>query len=324
MASFSPPLVLVERFRRDFEALAGDDCAGLGVAVSGGPDSMALLLLAHAAYPGRVRAATVDHGLRAESVSETALVGRHCAVIGVPHEILAIKVMVGGSGLQASARDARYRALGLWLASKGMTSLLTAHHIDDQAETLIMRLLRGSGVAGLAGVRARIPFPAAGENAFILRPLLGWRRSELAATVDNIGLETVQDPSNKDEAFDRARIRRQLAENPWLDPVSLAHSAAALAEAEESLEAATRFLAAERIERGNGGVLLRPDALPNELLRRLILYSLRLVVPTAAPRGEQLTVLIEQLRGGKVVTLAGVKCSGGRRFLFEPAPPRRR
>lgn len=323
MACFSPSADLVERFRRDFEMLAADAQGGLAVAVSGGPDSMALLLLAQAAYPGRIQAVTVDHGLRPEGAEEAALVGRHCAAINIPHATLTISVVADGSGIQASARKARYEVLGRWLASAGLVSLLTAHHADDQAETLIMRLLRGSGVAGLAGIRARIPFPAGGEGAFILRPLLGWRRQTLAAIIADSGFETVQDPSNADEAFDRARIRRQLSETTWIDPVLLARSASALADAEEALEARAQELAAERIDRKNGNVSLQPEGVPAELLRRLTLRCLRLVAPAAAPRGDQLTLLVDQLRRGEMVTLAGVKCSGGARFLFAPAPPRR-
>jgi len=323
MASSSPPLALVERFRRDFVSLQGDASAGIGVAVSGGPDSMALLLLAQASYPGQIQAATVDHGLRPESKDEAALVARLCAAIGVPHETLTVEVSAGGNGLQANARDARYLALGSWLAATKLASLVTAHHLDDQAETLIMRLLRGSGTAGLAGVRARIPFPAGGDAASILRPLLGWRRDELAAIVAQCGIEAVQDPSNQNEAFDRARIRRHLAETPWLDPAPLARSAAALADAEEALQVATQWLASERVERSGATVSVEPGNIPEELLRRLILYCLRLIVPTAAPRGDQLSALLEQLGEDKVVMIAGVKCSGGNRFRFERAPPRK-
>ncbi|MDT9598184.1 tRNA lysidine(34) synthetase TilS [Sphingosinicella rhizophila] len=323
MALPSLPPLSVERFRRDFAALGGNEQEGVGVAVSGGPDSLALLLLAHAAYPDHVRAATVDHGLRSESRAEADLVARYCTSLSIPHAILTVNVVSAGDGLQASARQARYGALGGWLESEGMKALLTAHHADDQAETLVMRLLRGSGVAGLAGVRSRMPFPAAGEDALILRPLLGWRRAALAEIVQHAGLQAVADPSNENEDFDRARIRRHLAQTPWLDPEPLARSAAALADAEEALDAAARTLAATRIEQSGGSILLDPGDIPNALLRRVILSCLRLIVPDAAPRGGQLTDLAEQLRRGRVATLAGVKCSGGVCYRFEPAPPRR-
>jgi tRNA(Ile)-lysidine synthase len=143
------------------------------VAVSGGPDSLALLLLAHAAMPGLVEAATVDHGLRSESADEAAFVAEICGKLGVPHATL--KVTVGAGNLQAEARAARYAALAGWMAERGLAALATAHHADDQAETLILRLNRGSGVAGLAGVRARGLVP--GTRLPLLRPLLGWRRA---------------------------------------------------------------------------------------------------------------------------------------------------
>jgi tRNA(Ile)-lysidine synthase len=314
-----PDLVL--RFRRDLAALAGESPGRIGVAVSGGPDSLALLLLACAAFPGEVEAATVDHGLRRESAAETAFVARLCAGLGVPHGALAVSVAAGGDGVQANARTARYAALEGWMAERGLPLLLTAHQADDQAETLLMRLNRGAGLAGLAGVRARRSLPG---GALVCRPLLGWRRSELAAVVSAAGLEPVDDPSNRDEAYDRARLRARLADAPWLDVAALGRSAATLAGAEEALEATARRLAAERVEERAGAVLLRTEGLPAELLRRLLLACLRRVAPDAAPRGEQLTFLAEGLHAGRTLTLAGVKCRGGDpAWRFEPAPPRR-
>jgi len=320
----APSPQLVERFRRDLEALTPGP-GPLAVAVSGGPDSLALLLLARAAFPGRVQAATVDHGLRAESAAEAAMVERCCAALGVPHRVLRVAVAGGGEGLQAAARRARYIALGGWMAEAGIAALLTAHHADDQAETLLMRLLRGSGVAGLAGVRARIPLPGAGGGMHLLRPLLGWRRDALAAIVRAAGLEPVDDPSNADEAYDRARIRRRLAEAPWLDPAAIARSAAALADAEDALDTMARRSFAERTEEeADGALVLRPGGIPAEILRRVTLLCLRRIAPEAAPRGEALTALVGRLRSDGVATLAGIKCSGGETWRFVPAPPRRR
>src|SRR4051794_12496212 len=220
----------VERFRGDLVRLAGGDNP-FAVAVSGGPDSLALLLLAAAAFPGLVRAATVDHRLRPEAAAEAAHVGSICAALGIPHGILAVTV-AGGASVQARAREARYAALGGWMAEAGLGVLLTGHHQDDQAETLLMRLGRGSGLAGLAGIRpvARI------AGIKVCRPLLGWRRSDLAAIVAAAGLRALDDPTNADETHDRVRMRRCLAEAPWLDAPALARSAAALAEAEEALD----------------------------------------------------------------------------------------
>ncbi|HYD36167.1 MAG TPA: tRNA lysidine(34) synthetase TilS [Allosphingosinicella sp.] len=318
----APPPDLVLRFRRDLAAVAGESDRA-AIAVSGGPDSLALLLLARAALAGRVEAATVDHGLRPESAGEAASVAALCARLGVPHRILSVEVERSGEGLQAAAREARYAALAEWMEAEGLDLLLTAHHADDQAETLVMRLNRGSGVAGLAGVRPAAPVPGGAVGLRLCRPLLGWRRSELEAVVAAAGIEPARDPSNADERFDRARLRRLLGEAPWLDPAALARSAALLAEAESALQWTVERLLAERAEAGEGGVTLRPRGLPPELVRRLVLKCLRLVAPGARPRGEQLVALVERLRSGGVATLCGVKASGGDSWRFEPAPPRR-
>ncbi|WP_245653923.1 tRNA lysidine(34) synthetase TilS, partial [Novosphingobium rosa] len=150
-----------ERFVSDLTRIWPESTKGespLGLAVSGGPDSLALLLIAHAALPGRVAAATVDHGLRPESAAEAAEVARICALLDVPHATLEVSVEDGN--VQAQARDARYAALAAWTEQEGLCALATAHHADDQVETLVMRLNRASGVSGLAGVRERGLVPA--------------------------------------------------------------------------------------------------------------------------------------------------------------------
>lgn len=324
MRGLAPSPKLVDRFCRDIEALTGNplgDDEKFLVAVSGGPDSLALLLLVAAAFPGRFAAATVDHRLRAEAAGEAALVAGYCATLGVPHETLAVAVVEAGEGLQAAARAARYAALEAWMTRRRLSALLTGHHLDDQAETLLMRLARGSGVAGLAGIRASVPLP--GGTGTVHRPLLGWRRSELAAIVAAAGLDAVADPGNADERFDRARIRRHLADSPWLDAPALARSAAALAEAEEALNRTADDLFAARVVDADGALTLDPAGVPAELTRRLLLRCLRAVAPAAAPRGEQLTTLLASLARGETVTLAGVRCSGGTRFRFTRAAPRK-
>src|ERR1700712_1015430 len=152
------------RFRADLEALTGGTPERLGLAVSGGPDSLALLLLAHAAYPGQVHAATVDHGLRPEGAAEAAFVAGICGALDIRHATLRAE-MRETSNIQAAARARRYALLKAWIGEIGALFLATAHHLDDQAETLVMRLSRGSGLSGLSGIRA--------VNPPLVRPLLG-------------------------------------------------------------------------------------------------------------------------------------------------------
>lgn len=317
----APPTAATQRFRADLEALTGGTPERLGVAVSGGPDSLALLLLAGAALPGRVRAATVDHGLRPEAAAEAELVASVCADLGVPHAILRAEVAAEAS-LQQAARRARYAALAGWAEAEGIAWIATAHHLDDQAETLVMRLLRGSGAAGLAGIRRTGPMPVAGARARLVRPLLGWRRDELAEIVDRAGLTPIADPSNLDERYDRARVRRRLAEAPWLDPLPLARSAEALGEAEEALAWTAERIGAERIGREGDARTLDRSGLPPELVRRLVLTILAELSPGPAPRGEALGRLIAALGSGGTATLAGVRATGGERWTFAAAAPR--
>jgi len=224
-----------ERFAADLAALWPEDereGRPLGLAVSGGPDSLALLLLAHAALPGRIAVASVDHGLRPEAAAEVAMVGRIAAERGIP--FTPIKVDLAPGNLLAEARAARYAALARWAGESGLGAIATAHHADDQAETLLMRLNRGSGLAGLAGVRPRTRIDD--SEVTLLRPLLGWRKAELMAIVAAAGIVPAEDPSNTNPAFDRARMRAALAEADWLDPVALAVSAAHIAEGWQALE----------------------------------------------------------------------------------------
>lgn len=223
------------RFAADLAALWPEDereGRPLGLAVSGGPDSLALLLLAAEALPGQIAVASIDHGLRPEAAGEVALVGRIAGERGIP--FAALKVSLAPGNLQAEARAARYAALSRWADEAGLGAIATAHHADDQAETLLMRLNRGSGLAGLAGVRPRGRIE--GSETLLLRPLLGWRKAELAAVVADAGITPAEDPSNTNPAFDRARLRAALAQADWLDPVQIAASAAHLAEGWQALE----------------------------------------------------------------------------------------
>ena len=184
-----------------------------------------------------MHAATVDHGLRKESAGEAAFAGQLCQKLDVPHAVLCVDVAAGN--VQAGAREARYAALGQWAADAGLSALMTAHHADDQAETLLMRLNRGSGIGGLAGIResTRIPAQTGTDMPPLMRPLLDWRKSELEAIVREAGITPMRDPSNEDDRFDRARIRKALAEADWLNPLQMAVSAKHLAEADMMVRA---------------------------------------------------------------------------------------
>ena len=290
----------------------------LGLAVSGGPDSLALLLLAAKARPGRVRAATVDHGLRAESTGEAAMVAARCAKIGVPHEVLRVEVETGSS-LQARARAARYEALCAWAGRRGLTAIATGHHADDQAETLLMRLARGSGVGGLSGIREDCEI----GGIRVIRPLLSFRKAALIALVEGAGWSAIDDPSNHDPRHDRTQVRELLAQTPWLEPERLARSAAALADAAEALDAMTAREWAQEVRREDETLTYRPSSL-REIRRRIALQAIGTLNPHAAVRGPDLDRLIGALDEGSGGTLAGivVRAEGGE-WLFRLAPPRR-
>lgn len=308
---------LRERFAADLRALWPDG-GRLGLAVSGGPDSLALLVLAAAALPGRVSAATVDHGLRAESAAEAAHVAAICGDLDVPHETLAVAVEPGN--VQSAARAARYAALEQWAVRHELAALATAHHADDQAETLLLRLNRASGVAGLAGVRARGTVP--GTRLPLLRPLLGWRRAELADIVAAAGLDPVDDPSNRDDRFDRARLRKALAQADWLDVPALAQSAAHLADADAALEWAAAREWAEQVERGAMGITYRPQA-PRAVALR-VLARIVTELDGEAPRGSAVARLFDTLLARQPASIGGLVARalpGG--WSFARAPKRR-
>lgn len=286
--------------------------------MSGGPDSLALLLLAHAVCGGRIAAATVDHGLRPESAGEAAMVGAVCADLGVPHQTLA--VTVAGGNLQAKARAARYTALAEWIEREGLAALASAHHADDQAETLLLRLNRASGVAGLAGVRARGTMP--GTRLPLLRPLLGWRRAELAQVVAAAGLRAVDDPSNASDRFDRARIRKAIAGADWLDVPAIAQSAAHLAEADAALDWAAAREWAERVEREPMGLVYRPQA-PRAVALR-VLTRIVTELDGEAPRGSAVARLFDALAARQPASIGGLVARGlPGGWSFMKAPKRR-
>jgi tRNA(Ile)-lysidine synthase len=314
--SAAPDAADVQRFTAALQRLTGRDAPGrLGVAVSGGPDSMALLLLADAAFPGMAEAATVDHGLRADGAAEAETVGRWCADHGLRHATLRPERPITGN-LQSAARTARYALLEEWRVARGLDWLLTAHHADDQLETMLMRLNRGSGVGGMAGVR--------GRSGVVLRPLLDWRKAELAALADGAGMPVAIDPSNADPRFDRAAMRARLGDVDWLDPVAATRSAAALAEAEEALDWLSDRIAAGHLAASGAGWVLTDTDYPREVQRRLVLRMVALADPAAStPRGDTLDHVVATLRAGGQASLGDWLLRGGARWTIAPAPPRR-
>jgi len=179
----------------------------IGVAVSGGGDSMALLqLLADAGLSLRV--ATVDHGLRPEAKDEACFVGGICAKLGVPHEVLRWDDPTGAGNLQSRAREARYSLLAAWAKRHHLSEIMLGHTSDDVAENFLMRLARGSGLDGLAAMELRFTR----NDTVFHRPLLETSRGELRAFLIHRGLKWCDDPSNEDPAFDRVKARKILAE----------------------------------------------------------------------------------------------------------------
>ncbi len=319
----------VVRLRQDLIALTREVPSRdrpIGVAVSGGPDSMALLVLAALAFPDAVVAATVDHGLRPEAAEEARMVGREAATLRVPHDILAVSAPIEGASVQARAREGRYEALAAWAERRNAMAIATAHHADDQAETFLMRASRGSGVTGLAAIRPATTI----SGAAVVRPLLSWRRAALRATVRRAGLPFIDDPANHDLRHDRTRFRQLLDRNEWLDPPALARTAAAVGEAERELAEIAALFWRGRAEIRDEGVTLNPQGLPRDTLRRLARRAI-IVVRAAAgittpafDEAANVEPLLDALQSGRRATHGGVVV-GIRRgsWHFRPAPPRR-
>ena len=314
----------IGRFRADLDALISPD-ASIGLAVSGGPDSRSLLALAAGARPGLVEAATVDHSLRPESRDEAEMVAQVCKTLGVPHQILTIEwPEKPETALQERSRVERYKLLGGWATERGLNALLTGHHLDDQAETFMMRLARGAGVRGLAGMRRVTPVP--GTDVTLLRPLLGWRRSELEEVCSAFGLTPASDPSNVDEKYERVRVRKGLADSGWIDSRGVALSAQNLAEADGALRWATTQAWNQLVIDNVNLVVFAPAGVPREIRRRIVLRAIGKLATEgggAELRGREVDRLLATLANGGKMTIRGVLCSGGQQWRFSRAPARR-
>jgi tRNA(Ile)-lysidine synthase len=238
----------VEEAVRDEEASALFDglegLRGLLLAVSGGSDSTALLVIA-ARWAKRLKrapkliAVTIDHGLRPQSRHEATAVKRLARRLGVPHRTLRWRGRKPKTGLQEAARLARYALLAQAAMRAGYEHILTAHTLDDQAETVLLRLARGSGLTGLAGMAHASPLPINEETGiFLVRPLLRIPKTRLVATLKAAGVGHSEDPTNRDPRFTRARLRMLMPvlAREGLDARSLTRLAARMRRAEATVE----------------------------------------------------------------------------------------
>jgi tRNA(Ile)-lysidine synthase len=217
----------------------------LACAVSGGADSLALALLAWSwteRQGGRLTALTVDHGLRPEAADEARQVGDWLGVRGIAHRVLAWRGAKPTSGLQAAARAERYRLLADWCRETQVLHLLLGHTLDDQAETLLLRLGSGSGPNGLAAMTA----VRETADVRLLRPLLGVPRAALRATLEAEGQPWIDDPSNVDDRYARVRVRRAIAAGGLL-AADLARAAARFGRVRVALESAASQLLARAV-----------------------------------------------------------------------------
>jgi tRNA(Ile)-lysidine synthase len=322
----------------------------IAVAVSGGGDSIALMhLLAGFARARKLPppvVLTVDHGLRKVSASDAKKVVAWAKALGLKAHVLAWRGKKPGTGIEAAAREARYRLMGAWLVKQGIASLHVAHTMDEQAETFLLRLARGSGLDGLAAMRAAAPWPVAGfESLSVRRPLLGIGRAELRAHLQSVGQPWLEDPMNDDDAFDRIKMRKAAAvlADAGLSSARIAAAAAHLARARAALETVTEAVlvrAARAVPLGNSeGVLLDPAAIaaaPREVgLRALSAVLMAVSGQAYRPRFEGLERLFDRIGQGELgagATLHGChiapapkahRTGGAALLLVRPESPRK-
>lgn len=265
----------------------------------------------------------VDHGLRGGSGEEAAKVQTWAGAAGFEAQILCWDDGKPSSGIEGKAREARYALLGGWCAAHDVPSLFVAHTLEDQAETFLLRLGRGSGVDGLSAMRPRSPFPVAGfDSVQVLRPLLETGRAELRAFLTARGTPWLEDPMNEDSRFARVRLRKALPtlEAAGISPRRIAEAARHLARAREALEAATKaFLTRHARTEGGDFALLDAAALARidrEIGLRALSAVLMLVSGRAyRPRFERLEALFDPILAG---TLTGARTLCGCRIGRAP------
>lgn len=311
------------------------------LAVSGGPDSTALLLIA-ARWRAALRrgpalvAVTVDHGLRPEAAAEARAVKALARRLGVVHRTVHWRGAKPSTGLQKAAREARYRLLAEAAREAGARHVLTAHTRDDQAETVLFRLARGSGLTGLGGIGRATPLPGDGTITLV-RPLLDLAKVRLVATCEAAHAPFAADPSNADPRFTRARLRGLLpalaAEG--LDSRRFAQFAQRLRRADAALEAAvTKACKDVSIRPWPAAGPIQLDArdvarLPAEIRLRLLRRALSRRAqegPVELGKAEALMAALDAaMNGGEDLrrTLAGaIVTLAEDRLIIEEAPPR--
>lgn len=288
----------------------------IAVGASGGADSSALTVLAARwarRRGGRAVALTVDHGLRAGSRAEARQVATRLGALGIEHHLLVWRGAKPRSAIQEAARDARYRLLGGWCRANGVLHLLLAHHREDQAETVLLRLGAASGLDGLAAMA-----PIAERTDFrLLRPCLDLPRARLRATAAAHGLDWVEDPSNRDTGFARVRLRAlapALAAE-GLDAAALAASARRLAAARAALEGDCALMLARHAvihpeghaELSRAGLATAPPEIVRRVLERLLVSVGGAVHPPRGARLARLAVAMSGADPGRGRTLAGCR-----------------
>lgn len=284
--------------------------ARVGIAVSGGGDSVALLHLfaRWSAQTGRpIAAVTVDHGLRAQSRAEAEGVAALCRTLGVPHDILTWHRLEGAGNLAAGARDARYALIADWALASRVGAVALGHTMDDGAENFLMRLGRAAGIDGLAGMQGRF----SRHGLLWCRPLLQQMRATLREYLERHAVAWVEDPSNDDPKYMRTRARALLPQlgELGIDAQSLHHSAFALRQAQAALAEYTRREAAQHVRQEAGDIVL-PDSLsrlvPVDIERRLTVAALQWVGSSPYPPRKLFAgVLPRDLMQQQRLTLSG-------------------
>jgi len=287
---------------------------GIVLGVSGGPDSVALMLLAAEWARGRAArpplyVATVDHGLRKNSRGEAEMVARWAARLALPHAILVWDGVKPKSKIQERAREARYRLLFEYAARTGADHVMTAHHANDQAETILFRLLRGSGVSGLAGMASA---SERSSGLVLARPLLAHAKADLAAICQARAHPFFDDPSNDDPVYARTRMRRlgRLLADEGLGRAALLKLGRRAARADAALAAhAGAVRGGLAAQREPGGFRADISALadePDEILLRILTDELKLISGGKPLRLERLEALAlrfgQALRAGIALT----------------------